>query len=151
MTEYRDVSEIAKDFNVIITELIKVFKNEAPSEDIGIIELNHNRFIIFVKAMGHQMMISRAAPFFARYAKSILDDNETNRTAFLNSLNVKNICDEYCRKYSETINTADFECIDQMSTMIKRYYNEANRTTRGIIYSHIKNMTKLCLEYLITK
>lgn len=140
----RSSEDIAKEFIKTTRALINLFKQEAQTKDIPMIDIYINRFNILNRSMGAFYIFDVACPFFIKYAQQILSPNQTEREDFLNKLNVISICDEYC---SNLVSKNELLTINELSKLIKKYYFEANNTSKTIIYDHVKSLTSCCIEY----
>ena len=131
--------QLVDDFNATVNQIINTVEKKTRNDlDLANLDTLKRRIKLGKSTLGDDILCTQSMPIFMKYKKQIMTCDES----FFLGLNIANECRNI------EISSSDeyvFSLIDAM----KIYYSKASDTDRQALWSNVKRLFELSLEYSI--
>lgn len=129
---------IVKNFNSHVTNLVKTFEDATDNElDLSNLNRLRKRIALIKSTLGDDKIIELASPIFLKLKEEILNRDES----FFMNVNVRS-------KAKNNIDQSD-EFVLDLVDMARKQYRLSSEAERDYIYSQIKSLFTLSVEFLL--
>ena len=134
--EIRETQTIVREYNSIVTELIRKLNNCSISEDeLAVVDRVKKRIFLLSSTMGNAALLAECGPFFLRYKDQIIHRDE----GFFMTANIEKEAAGLVKQGDEFIYT--------LVNMIRQHYKRSDQAEKDYLYGKLHKLYDDYLEY----
>ncbi len=143
MQQQRGIFTIAKEFNLLMWDLITMIERKSRSEmEMANLDRFKKRISLLKSTVGDIAPIQLTAPFFISFSENILNPDMTERDKFFLDMNVRA---EYSRHMGAISKQDEFAF--ELSDSVRAHYKNLSVQERDDIYKKVVAMLRCAIEY----